>query len=55
LKEKKLEQLRNIFRIKVKKIMDVAESPSSFTREERKNYINEATNQLVYEVKIRIK
>ena len=54
MKEEKLEQLREIFKTKVKGMINLLESPGFFTKGETKDYINDMANELVYEVKIRI-
>ena len=55
MKEERLEQLKRIFKTKIEGIIDLAESHYFFTnKKDRENYIQETTNNLAYEVKIRI-
>jgi len=54
LKKEKLEQLRKVFKTKIKEIIVLIESPGFFTNEEKKDYISEIADNFVYEVKIRI-
>ena len=54
MKEEELEQLKNVFKVTAKKVFDAGYDNMKRLKE-TDEYFNEIADQLVYEVKIRIK